>query len=158
MPASSSAPTSSCWNARRVSGTRLADWHRRVIERPSVAACARAAAAVGFDSAAVSLEAVRQAMEQGLFKREYRDHRLEWMVKTGGLAVVQQGLERQELRVVVFVLLELPFAGRRVWLAPDVGALLIMWVVAARQIVSHRAPPGIGRAGRFRGAEIHQVR
>jgi glutathione S-transferase/RNA polymerase-associated protein len=85
---------------RPAPGSRLADWHARVNARPSVAACAKAAAAVGFDSAAVSLEAVRQAMEQGLFKREYRDHRLEWMIKTGGMEVVQQGLEKRNIRFI----------------------------------------------------------
>ena len=62
--------------------------------------CAQAAAAVGFDSEAVSLETVRGAMEQGLFKREYRDHRLEWMIKSGGLAVVSEGLKKDNIRFI----------------------------------------------------------
>ncbi len=78
----------------------LGGWLARVSQRDSVAQCARAAAAVGFDSDAVSLPAVRQAMEQGLFKREYRDHRLEWMIKTGGMEVVQDGLARQNIRFI----------------------------------------------------------
>ena len=45
-----------------------------------------------------SLEAVRAALEAGLFKREYRDHRLEWMLRHGGLAVVQEGLARGNIR------------------------------------------------------------
>jgi glutathione S-transferase/RNA polymerase-associated protein len=77
---------------------RLATWLARANARDSVAACARAAAAVGFDSGAVSLEAVRQAMEQGRFKREYRDHRLEWMIRTGGLEVVADGLAKGNIR------------------------------------------------------------
>jgi len=81
-------------------GSRLADWAARANARPSVATCAQAAAAVGFDSAAVSLDAVRQAMEQGLFKREYRDHRLEWMVKTGGMEIVAAGLARGNIRFI----------------------------------------------------------
>ncbi len=81
-------------------GTALAAWHARVNERDSVARCAEAAAAVGFDSEAVSLEAVHAALEQGLFKREYRDHRLEWMIKSGGLAVVEEGLEKDNIRFV----------------------------------------------------------
>ncbi|MFU8815010.1 MAG: glutathione S-transferase family protein [Pseudomonadales bacterium] len=81
-------------------GSALADWLARANARDSVAACATAAAAVGFDSAAVSLDAVRQAMEQGQFKREYRDHRLEWMVKTGGLSVVEQGLRKGNIRFI----------------------------------------------------------
>jgi glutathione S-transferase/RNA polymerase-associated protein len=35
---------------------------------------------------------------QGLFKREYRDHRLEWMIKSGGLEVVVKGLEAGNIR------------------------------------------------------------
>lgn len=84
----------------------LAAWLARVNERESVAACREAAAAVAFDSDAVSLDAVRAAMEQGLFKREYRDHRLEWMVKTGGLEIVAEGIERDNVRFVE------PFAAR----------------------------------------------
>ncbi|MGA1676879.1 MAG: glutathione S-transferase family protein [Pseudomonadales bacterium] len=78
----------------------LGAWLARVNARPSVAACARAAAAVAFDSPAVSLDAVRAAMEQGLFKREYRDHRLEWMVKSGGFEVVREGLEKNNIRFI----------------------------------------------------------
>ena len=37
-------------------------------------------------------------IEQGLFKREYRDHRLEWMIKVGGLEVVTRGLEKDNIR------------------------------------------------------------
>lgn len=78
----------------------LAAWLERANARPSVIDCTKAAAAVAFDSEAVSLEAVRAAMEQGLFKREYRDHRLEWMVKTGGLAIVADGLEKSNIRFI----------------------------------------------------------
>jgi glutathione S-transferase len=81
-------------------GSALAEWAGRANERPSVAACAAAAAAVAFDSDAVSLEQVRQAMEQGLFKREYRDHRLEWMIKSGGMEVVNEGLRRDNIRFI----------------------------------------------------------
>ena len=81
-------------------GGRLAAWLARANERPSVAAYREAAEAVAFGSEAVSLEAVRGALEQGLFKREYRDHRLEWMVKTGGLAVVAEGIEKDNIRFI----------------------------------------------------------
>jgi glutathione S-transferase len=81
-------------------GTALAAWLARANERDSVAVCRRAAAAVGFDSEAVSLDAVRSAMEQGLFKREYRDHRLEWMIKSGGLFVVEEGMRKQNIRFI----------------------------------------------------------
>lgn len=80
-------------------GTGLAAWHERANQRHSVALCAEAAAAVALDGN-VSLDAVRQAMEQGLFKREYRDHRLEWMIKTGGISVVREGLEKGNIRFI----------------------------------------------------------
>lgn len=86
------------FEAAPAEGSALAAWHARANERASVKECADAAAAVAFDTPAVSLEAVKAAMDQGLFKREYRDHRLEWMIKTGGLSVVQEGLERDNVR------------------------------------------------------------
>lgn len=64
--------------------------------RPSVVAGREEIAALG--SGGASLEAVRAALEAGLFKREYRDHRLEWMLRHGGLAVVQEGLARGNIR------------------------------------------------------------
>ena len=78
----------------------LGDWLARANERPSVADCVQAAAAVALDSSAVSLDAVRKAMDQGLFKREYRDHRLEWMIKTGGLDIVANGIEKSNIRFI----------------------------------------------------------
>jgi len=78
-------------------GSRLADWLARVNERPSVAATAEEAA--GFlRGAAGGMGAVADLVAKGLFKREYRDHRLEWMVKSGGLEVVLEGLERGNVR------------------------------------------------------------
>lgn len=76
----------------------LGAWLARANQRDSVAACARAAAEAAAGSA--SLEAVRQAMEAGAFKREYRDHRLEWMIKSGGIEVVQDGLARGNIRFI----------------------------------------------------------
>ena len=76
----------------------LAEWLARANARPSVATCRQAADAVSFANSGISLEAVKQAMDHGLFKREYRDHRLEWMVKTGGLEIVADGLARDNVR------------------------------------------------------------
>lgn len=80
--------------------SRLAEWTSRANARSSVAQCVQAAAAVAFDSSAVSLDKVRVAMDQGLFKREYRDHRLEWMVKSGGIDIVRAGLEKDNIRFI----------------------------------------------------------
>jgi glutathione S-transferase/RNA polymerase-associated protein len=81
-------------------GSGLSSWIEAVNARPSVKVCADAAAAVAFDSPEIDLDAVKQAMDQGLFKREYRDHRLEWMVKTGGLAVVEDGIASDNIRFI----------------------------------------------------------
>lgn len=80
--------------------SRLQDWAERANQRPSVVPVVAAAAAVAFDSEAVSLEAVHQALEAGLFKREYRDHRLEWMVRTAGLQVVADGIAKNNVRFI----------------------------------------------------------
>ena len=34
----------------------------------------------------------------GQIKRQYRDHRLEWMIAGGVLAVVQEGIEKGSIR------------------------------------------------------------
>jgi glutathione S-transferase/RNA polymerase-associated protein len=78
-------------------GSRLGDWLARVNERPSVAATS--AEAAGFlRGAGGGMPNVAELVEKGLFQREYRDHRLEWMIRSGGLSVVLQGLERRNIR------------------------------------------------------------
>jgi glutathione S-transferase len=76
-------------------GTKLAAWLGRANARPSVAACAADIAAL---NAGASMPNVAELVEKGLFKREYRDHRLEWMIKSGGVDVVLQGLARGNIR------------------------------------------------------------
>jgi glutathione S-transferase/RNA polymerase-associated protein len=76
-------------------GSRLAGWLARANARPSVAACVADIAAL---NAGASLPNVAELVEKGLFKREYRDHRLEWMIKSGGIEVVLKGLERDNIR------------------------------------------------------------
>ena len=78
-------------------GSRLAAWLARANERPSVTAIAAEAASFVAGSAG-GMGAVADAVAKGLFKREYRDHRLEWMIRSGGLPVVLEGLERGNLR------------------------------------------------------------
>ncbi|HEX5264101.1 MAG TPA: glutathione S-transferase family protein [Phenylobacterium sp.] len=78
-------------------GSKLAGWLARVNQRPSVAACGKDIA----DMLAANANAmgdVAELVEKGLFKREYRDHRLEWMIKAGGIEVVAKGLERDNIR------------------------------------------------------------
>jgi glutathione S-transferase len=76
--------------------SRLAAWQARANARPSVAACV--ADIDRINAAGASLTNVAELVEKGLFKREYRDHRLEWMIKSGGLDVVVKGLERDNIR------------------------------------------------------------
>ena len=37
-------------------------------------------------------------VESGVFVREYRDHRLEWMIRSGGIEVIREGLARKNIR------------------------------------------------------------
>jgi glutathione S-transferase len=76
-------------------GSPLAEWLARVNQRPSVRDTVAEAAAV---ASAGGMGNVAKLLEQGLFKREYRDHRLEWMVKSGGLEVVSNGMARGNIR------------------------------------------------------------
>lgn len=76
-------------------GSALSDWLARVNARPSVAATLQEAAAM---AQASGMANVAELVEKGLFKREYRDHRLEWMIKSGGVEVVLKGLERDNIR------------------------------------------------------------
>ena len=79
-------------------GSPLAGWVERVNARDSVQRVSEAAAAMAMEGASAGMAAVRQALEAGLFKREYRDHRLEWMIRNGAIGVVQAGLERRNIR------------------------------------------------------------
>jgi glutathione S-transferase/RNA polymerase-associated protein len=74
-------------------GSQLAQWYERATARPSVAAT--------FEAAAQSMqgfEMIPQLVESGIFKREYRDHRLEWMLRSGGVDVVLEGMKKGNLR------------------------------------------------------------
>ncbi len=73
-------------------GSRLAAWLELVNARGDVAQVTRAAQA-----AELQPELMQAALRNG-FKREYRDHRLEWMVRAGGLDVVAGGLADDNIR------------------------------------------------------------
>lgn len=76
-------------------GSKLEDWQARVNARPSVAETNQEAVNL---SAASTMTDVAGLVAKGLFKREYRDHRLEWMIKTGGMDVVLAGLAKDNIR------------------------------------------------------------
>jgi RNA polymerase-associated protein len=74
-------------------GGRLALWHARLRERPSVAQTF-----AEFERAAERMAAASGMYTTGGRKREYRDHRLEWMVKSGGIDIVLAGLRDDNIR------------------------------------------------------------
>ena len=71
----------------------LNGWFERVMQRPAVSQTINEARAFNIADSNVA-----DLVAQGLFKREYRDHRLEWMIKSGGLDVVLNGLAADNIR------------------------------------------------------------
>jgi glutathione S-transferase/RNA polymerase-associated protein len=71
----------------------ISAWFERARSRHSVAETLEEARAF-----VLSPRAATQARASGVFRRQYRDHRLEWMIKSGGLEVVQKGLEADDIR------------------------------------------------------------
>jgi glutathione S-transferase len=74
-------------------GTPLSDWFERAKERPSVKSVFEEVLA-----GVKNLGGAYEVLQKGLMKREYRDHRLEWMVKSGGIDIVKDGLEKNNIR------------------------------------------------------------
>lgn len=86
------------FDLRPPAGSRLADWAMRANQRDSVKSVSQAAATMSMGDNPAGMNAVRDLLEKGLFKREYRDHRLEWMIKSGGISVVVDGLAKDNIR------------------------------------------------------------
>ncbi|HYL59921.1 MAG TPA: glutathione S-transferase family protein [Candidatus Acidoferrales bacterium] len=74
-------------------GSKLAAWLARAEERPSVRKTIEATRQF-----AGSMDALPQALASGTFTRQYRDHRLEWMMRSGGVEVVLDGLKKKTIR------------------------------------------------------------
>ncbi len=74
-------------------GSRLANWLVRANARDSVAQTRRES-----EASIAGMALVDKAVKSGLFKRQYRDHRLEWMMKSGGSAIVLKGMEDGTIR------------------------------------------------------------
>ncbi|HEY2750245.1 glutathione S-transferase family protein [Phenylobacterium sp.] len=71
----------------------LEAWRRRANARPSVRETGlEAAGAIG------AMRDAATRLSGGTMRREYRDHRLEWMIKSGGLEVVAEGLLQDNIR------------------------------------------------------------
>ena len=77
-------------------GSKLGAWLDRVRQRPSSQKILAAAAEsmAGFDM-------LPQLVESGHFVREYRDHRLEWMMRSGGAQIVLDGMTKRNIRFSV---------------------------------------------------------
>ncbi len=74
-------------------GSPLALWHARLRQRPAVAETF-----AEFDQAASRMAATADLYRTGGRRREYRDHRLEWMIRSGGIDVVLAGLREDTIR------------------------------------------------------------
>lgn len=81
------------WGIPPKTGSPLAKWLERAELRPSVRKTVAAA-----EQFAGSMDALPAMLESGAFKRQYRDHRLEWMMRSGGVEVVLEGLKKGTLR------------------------------------------------------------
>ena len=74
-------------------GSPLDKWRDRIRARPSVAMTFRE-----FEAASERMGDAAARLASGAIKREYRDHRLEWMMKSGGVQIVLDGLARNNIR------------------------------------------------------------
>lgn len=71
----------------------LTRWLQRIKERESVK--------VTFEEAGKAAEKIKDlapSFQSGERKRQYRDSRLEWMIKSGGMEVVLEGLKKKNIR------------------------------------------------------------
>lgn len=74
-------------------GSHLAAWLARVQTRPSVAkTLAEAEHSMG------GFQMLPDLVRSGVFVREYRDHRLEWMLRSGGVDIVLEGMRSKNIR------------------------------------------------------------
>ena len=74
-------------------GSILSNWLERAMQRDSVAPTLAES-----ETGSGDMGNIAELLEQGLFKREYRDHRLEWMMRSGGVSVVLDGLDKGNIR------------------------------------------------------------
>ena len=81
------------WGAGPKAGSKLAKWLERMHARESVKKTIAAT-----EQFTGSMDALPAMLESGMFKRQYRDHRLEWMMRVGGVEVVIEGLRKGTIR------------------------------------------------------------
>jgi hypothetical protein len=44
------------------------------------------------------MESIAGSLAAGSFRRQFRDHRLDWMIRSGGMQVVLDGLAKGDIR------------------------------------------------------------
>jgi hypothetical protein len=81
------------WGTGPQAGSKLASWLARMEERESVRKTIEAT-----QQFTGSMDALPAMLESGAFKRQYRDHRLEWMMRVGGIEVVLEGIKKGTIR------------------------------------------------------------
>jgi hypothetical protein len=74
-------------------GSPLARWLAGIRERPSVAETFKE-----FEAASANMGDASARVASGQIRREYRDHRLEWMMKSGGVQIVLDGIAKNTIR------------------------------------------------------------
>lgn len=79
--------------ARPAPESKLGQWLARCLARESISRTLGEAQA-----SFAGMANVDAAVKAGLFKRQYRDHRLEWMMRSGGVDIVLDGLKSETIR------------------------------------------------------------
>ena len=75
------------------SGSKLEAWVTRAGERPSVAKVVEQMKHV-----IANFPDVATMLANGQVNRQYRDHRLEWMIAAGGIEIIREGIEKGTIR------------------------------------------------------------
>lgn len=87
------ATMSSMFGIEPPTASSVAGWLQRGRQRPSVSQTVDEALAT-----IPGMDAIGDALKAGTFRRQFRDHRLEWMIRSGGLQVVIDGLANGDIR------------------------------------------------------------
>lgn len=74
-------------------GSRLEAWFNRANERDSVSTVI-----AQMKQVMANLPDFAALLADGKIKRQYRDHRLDWMIRGGGISIVQEGIDKGTIR------------------------------------------------------------
>ena len=78
-----------------VEGSGLQRWHARISKIPSIEQTTAEMVEGASKMSTMGADAWKPHWGR---RREYRDHRLEWMIKNGGIGIVEQGLKDDNIR------------------------------------------------------------